>query len=79
MDKWEWNHNNAQSQRSQHIEIWESGDEVKVTGSPLIVPFHLLFLRNPETPREFDLAIGEKEFQELAKLTWEVQFWDLSS
>lgn len=79
MDKWEWNHNNAQSQRSQHVEIWESGDEVKVTGSPLIVPFHLLFRRNPETPRESDLAIGEKEFQELAKLTWEVQFWDLSS
>ena len=75
VDKWEWNQNDRHSQISQHIEIWESksGDEVTVSGSPLTIPFHLLFLRDPETPRETDLSIGEDEVKEVAKWMWDAQ------
>jgi hypothetical protein len=79
IDKWEWCHDNRRCQRTQRIEIWESGDEVKVSGSPLIIPFHLLFLRNPEGPRESDLSMGENVFQRLAEMMWETQFSESSS
>lgn len=76
VDKWERDQTTGQPQRSQRIEIRESesGDEVRVTGSPLTIPFDLLFLRNPDTPSEVDLTIGEAALQEMARLAWEVQF-----
>lgn len=76
MERWEWNQNDGKSEKSQHVEIWESktGEGVSVSGSPLIIPFHLLFLRASECPRETDLSIGEEELKEIAKWVWEAQF-----
>ncbi|KAJ5209179.1 hypothetical protein N7449_003558 [Penicillium cf. viridicatum] len=76
MDKYEWDHVNGQVQLSQHIEVQESdsGDEVRVSGDPLTIPFDLLFLRHPQSPREGDLPIGREGIEEIAKLVWEAQF-----
>lgn len=76
VEKWEWDQVHGQSQESQHIEIWESttGDKVSVSGSPLTIPFHLLFLRNPDCPRETDLSIGEEGLKEIAEWIWDVQY-----
>ena len=76
MDKYEWNHANGQAQLSQHIEIRESdtGDEVRVSGAPLTIPFDLLFLRPPKSPREGDLILGREELEEIAKWIWDAQF-----
>ncbi|KAJ5463711.1 hypothetical protein N7475_008655 [Penicillium sp. IBT 31633x] len=72
LDKWEWSSNDEQSQRSRHIEIWENqSGEVVVSGSPLVIPFHLLFLRDAESPRETDLIIEEEQFKEIAAWVWE--------
>ncbi|KAJ5426525.1 hypothetical protein N7465_001595 [Penicillium sp. CMV-2018d] len=76
MDKYEWDDANGQAQLSQHIEIRESdtGDEVRVSGAPLTIPFDLLFLRPPQSPREGDLIIGREGIEEIAKWIWEAQF-----
>ncbi|KAJ5616384.1 hypothetical protein N7537_001498 [Penicillium hordei] len=59
-----------------NIEIREShiGDEVRVSGAPLTIPFDLLFLRPPKSPREGDLTIGKEGIEEFAKWVWEAQF-----
>ncbi|OQD71890.1 hypothetical protein PENPOL_c001G00085 [Penicillium polonicum] len=76
IDKYEWNHDNGQAQLSQNIEIREShaGDEVRVSGGPLTIPFDHLFLRPPQSPREGDLILGREELEEIAKWVWEAQF-----
>ncbi|KUM56256.1 hypothetical protein ACN42_g10965 [Penicillium freii] len=76
IDKYEWNHDNGQAQLSQNIEIREShaGDEVRVSGDPLTIPFDLLFLRSPQSPREGDLIIGREGLEDIAKWVWEAQF-----
>ncbi|KAJ9493065.1 hypothetical protein VN97_g178 [Penicillium thymicola] len=54
---------NGTSVQSQHIEISENDlDEVNLSGGLLITPFHLLFLREHETPRETDIIIDKERF-----------------
>ncbi|KAJ6190656.1 hypothetical protein N7519_000677 [Penicillium mononematosum] len=65
-------HTNGQPTLSQHIEIRgsDSEDEVSVTGAPLIIPFHLFFLRNPVPPVESDISIGEEGLKEIGTWVW---------
>ena len=45
IDKWVWDHLNGTSLSSQHIEVSESEtDRVKLSGGPVVIPFHLFFL-----------------------------------
>ncbi|KAJ6125221.1 hypothetical protein N7471_012538 [Penicillium samsonianum] len=76
VDKYEWDHANGRVQNSQHIEVRESaeGDKVTVSGAPLHIPFDLLFLRSPQSPRETDLHIGNEELKEFAQWVWDAQF-----
>ncbi|KGO73426.1 hypothetical protein PITC_085640 [Penicillium italicum] len=75
IDQWVWDHENGKSLRSQHIEASESEtDTVKLTGGPLIIPFHLFFLRNPQLPRETDVIIDNKGLLMIAERGWEMQF-----
>ncbi|CRL18364.1 unnamed protein product [Penicillium camemberti] len=75
IDKLVWDHVNGRSLRSQHIEVSRKElDEVKLSGGPLIIPFDLLFLRDPEMPRETDLIIDEEWLQMIAEKGWDMQF-----
>ncbi|KAJ5689625.1 hypothetical protein N7462_004017 [Penicillium macrosclerotiorum] len=72
---WIWDPVNGTSLESQHIEVSESEtDEVKLSGGPLIIPFHLFFLRDPETPRETDVIIDKEGLQQIAEWGWDAQF-----
>ena len=75
IDKWIWDAVNGKSLNCQHIEVAESDtDEVKVSGGPLIIPFHLLFLRQPQAPRETDVVIDQEWLQNIAEWGWDMQF-----
>ncbi|KAJ5159556.1 uncharacterized protein N7482_006560 [Penicillium canariense] len=73
IEKWEYQ--NQQSQRMQHITIAEdpNGERVTVSGSPLTIPFHLLFRRPTSSPVETDISIGQKELKDIAESIWAVQ------
>lgn len=52
IEKWVWDDVNGRALQSQYIEVSENElDEVKLSGGPFIIPFHHLFLRDPELPR----------------------------
>ncbi|KAJ5627892.1 hypothetical protein N7490_010120 [Penicillium lividum] len=44
---------------------------VSVRGSPLTIPFDVLFLRDPEKPVETDLTLGRQELHEIAEWAWD--------
>lgn len=75
IDKWMWDAVNGKPLNCQHIEVAESDpDEVKLSGGPLIIPFHLLFLRQPQGTRETDVVIDQEWLQKIAEWGWEMQF-----
>ncbi|KAJ5931868.1 hypothetical protein N7516_006357 [Penicillium verrucosum] len=75
IDKWVWDGANGTSLLSQRIEVSENDlDEVKLSGGPLTIPFNLLFLREPEAPRETDIIIDEEWLLTIAEWGWEMQF-----
>ncbi|KAJ5173565.1 uncharacterized protein N7500_001496 [Penicillium coprophilum] len=75
IDKWIWDAVNGKSLNCQHIDVSKSDtDEVKLSGGPLIIPFHLLFFRQPEIPRETDIIIDREWLQKIAEWEWDLQF-----
>ncbi|KAJ5517294.1 hypothetical protein N7527_008854 [Penicillium freii] len=75
IDKWVWDHLNGTSLNSRHIEVSESEtDRVQLSGGPLVIPFYLFFLRNPQIPRETDVIIDNRWLQKIAEWVWDVQF-----
>ena len=42
-----------------------------VTGAPLVIMFHEMFLRNRATDTEKDFRISEHDLQEIAKKVWD--------
>ena len=75
IDLWQRDTVNGKAINSQHIEVSESEyDEVKLSGGPLVIPFRLLFLRDPQVPQETDVIIDNEWLQKIAELGWEMQF-----
>ncbi|KAJ5957696.1 hypothetical protein N7501_011975 [Penicillium viridicatum] len=75
IDKWVWGHLNGTSLNSQHIEVSESEtDRVKLSGGPLVISSHLVFLRNPQITRETDVRIDNIWLQKIAEWGWDMQF-----
>ncbi|KAJ5941645.1 hypothetical protein N7516_001813 [Penicillium verrucosum] len=60
-------HNSPPSTSYDLHEVSDEDVEVKLSGGPLIIPFHLLFLREPEAPRETDIIIGKEELLYIAE------------
>lgn len=67
--RWQYKIAKAEIENVQTIEMIESseGDEVTLTAGPLLIPFHLFFLRPAETPREGDIIIDENPLKEIAQ------------
>ncbi|KAJ5603929.1 hypothetical protein N7537_006885 [Penicillium hordei] len=76
IERWQYDSAKAENENVQTVEIIESseGDKVTVTGGPLLIPFHLFFLRPAEPSKEADILIHEQEIKEIAQLIWEIQF-----
>lgn len=75
IENWVWDDANGTSVQSQYIEVSENElDEVKLSGGPLVIPFNLFFLRDPEMPRETDLIIDQEWLQMIAEKGWDMQF-----
>ncbi|KAJ5788603.1 hypothetical protein N7457_003593 [Penicillium paradoxum] len=75
IDLWKWDTVNGKSINSQHMEVSENEyDEVKLSGGPLVIPFRLLFLRDPQTPQETDVIIDKEWLQKVAECGWDMQF-----
>ncbi|CAG8397283.1 unnamed protein product [Penicillium salamii] len=75
IDLWIWDTVNGKSINSQHIEVSENeNDEVKLSGGPLVIPFRLFFLRDPQTPQETDVIIDNEWLQKIAEWGWDMQF-----
>jgi hypothetical protein len=75
IDLWIWDTVNGKSINSQHIEVSENeNDEVKLSGGPLVIPFRLLFLRDPQTSQETDVIIDNEWLQKIAEWGWDMQF-----
>lgn len=74
IERWQNTDANTEIELIQTIDIIESseGDEVTVNGGPLLIPFHLLFLRPAEPPREHDIIIDEQELKDISQLIWEI-------
>lgn len=73
INKWEWV--DERSHRTQHITIAKDSRKgvTKVSGSPMIIPFDLLFRRPKSSAAEKDVEITEGELQDLAERIWEDQ------
>ncbi|KAJ5967172.1 hypothetical protein N7501_003420 [Penicillium viridicatum] len=67
--RWQYKIAKAEIENVQTIEMIErsEGDEVTLTAGPLLIPFHLFFLRPAETPREGDIIIDENPLKEIAQ------------
>jgi hypothetical protein len=75
IDKWIWDADNGKPQSSQLIEVTESDtDKVKLLRGPLIIPFDLFFLRQPQGPRETNVVIDQEWLQKIAQWGWKMQF-----
>ncbi|OQE38374.1 hypothetical protein PENCOP_c008G06070 [Penicillium coprophilum] len=75
IDLWKWDTVDGKSINSQHIEVSKNEyDEVKLSGGPLVIPFRLLFLRDPQPPQETDVIIDNEWLQKIAEWGWEMQF-----
>jgi hypothetical protein len=70
-----WDTANMQAQCTRTVVISESlsGDKVTITGSPLKIPFDLLFGRQATGPLEKDIPLDRNVFEKLARLVWDCQ------
>ena len=75
IEMWTWDPASVQAQCIRTIVISESlsGDKVTITGSPLKIPFDLLFRRQSTGPLEKDIALDRKMFEKLARRVWDSQ------
>lgn len=75
LDKWEWESTPpvAEAIITQHIVISKAGDEVKVSEHPFRIPFHLIFNRAPQPPRETDIVLEKHVLIDIAEWVWETQ------
>jgi hypothetical protein len=79
IEQWEWNSEVSRPIRKQHITITKRSDG-KVRFDPeqptpqLLIPFHLLFRRPAENPRERDIVFMTQDLIELTTLVWDMQF-----
>ncbi|KAJ5817611.1 hypothetical protein N7447_007619 [Penicillium robsamsonii] len=72
IDVWQWI--GTDIERTQQVTIARVSDQVFVTGNLLIIPFHLLFLRQPTAgSAESDIALHQQDLVPFAESIWRVQ------
>ncbi|KAJ6185104.1 hypothetical protein N7519_006405 [Penicillium mononematosum] len=72
IDIWQWT--GTDIERTQQVIISKEDSQVFVTGDPLIIPFHLFFLRQPTAGSgERDIVLDQQELVPFAESVWRVQ------
>ena len=72
VDKWQWV--DGEIERTQQITMEKVNGSVVFSGDPLVIPFNLLFLREPrDGTAEGDIVISRGEFGLFADPVWRIQ------
>ncbi|KAJ5204900.1 uncharacterized protein N7498_005779 [Penicillium cinerascens] len=65
---------NQRSHRTQHITVSKnSGDHITLSGSPMTIPFDLLFQRPISCPAERNIQLADNELKDITSRIWEAQ------
>lgn len=77
IEKWVWDATNRIPSKVQGI-VLERNETGQITsrGGELMIPFRVIFLREPEHSREKDIIIDTSELQAIAEIAWDIQFED---
>ncbi|KAJ5826852.1 hypothetical protein N7447_003615 [Penicillium robsamsonii] len=70
LDAWEWNSDLQCARVTQSTVIAKTGNNIAVSQSPLTIPFHYIFQRSPEHPREIDIKLAKQQLIVWATLVW---------
>ncbi|KAL2821301.1 hypothetical protein BDW59DRAFT_150351 [Aspergillus cavernicola] len=73
IENWGMNNQRHLGQLRQTIQISKTGNNLTITGAPLIIEFERLFLRTPVEPRERNILIDKGELEYLAQQIWSMQ------
>ncbi|KAJ5950561.1 uncharacterized protein N7479_008974 [Penicillium vulpinum] len=69
----EWNSHLQRPHITQFAIVEKYGDEITVSESPLVIPFHHIFQRAPEHSKEKDIQHSKEQLTEWATSVWDAQ------
>jgi hypothetical protein len=70
IDKWEWDADVGRPRVNRHIEIRGARGTASVSGEPLLIPFHQIWRRAAQYPRERDIVLNVEDLVFLATHVW---------
>ncbi|KAJ5592650.1 hypothetical protein N7537_009554 [Penicillium hordei] len=70
IDKWEWDADIGRPRVNHHIEITGARGTASVSGEPLLIPFHQIWRRAAQYPRERDIVLNVEDLVFLATHIW---------
>ncbi|OQE84992.1 hypothetical protein PENNAL_c0025G01256 [Penicillium nalgiovense] len=70
IDKWEWDADIGRPRVNRHIEITGARGTASVSGEPLLIPFHQIWRRAAQYPRERDIVLNVQDLVFLATHVW---------
>lgn len=78
IDKWELKPYGDRGHRTQQVTVYQGANKrMYTTGTPLVIEFCKLFLRDPTVPKEKDIEFGEDDLKALATSIWLAQGFDV--
>jgi hypothetical protein len=76
IDKWEWDADIGRPRVNHHIEIIGARGTASVSGEPLLIPFHQIWRRAAQYPRERDIVLNVEDLVTLATYVWKAMGMD---
>jgi hypothetical protein len=70
---WEWDSNARCPYITQSCVIGKTGDDITVSKHPLTIPFHYIFRRSPENPKETDIRLQKQDLIAIGTGAWAMQ------
>ncbi|KAJ5154414.1 uncharacterized protein N7500_009853 [Penicillium coprophilum] len=70
IDEWEWDADIGRPRVNRHIEITGARGTASVSGEPLLIPFHQIWRRTAQYPREKDIVLNVEDLAFLATHVW---------
>ncbi|KAJ5382768.1 hypothetical protein N7517_000679 [Penicillium concentricum] len=70
---WEWDSDSQHPHVTQSCVIEKTGDNITASQHALAIPFNLLLLRPPSSPRETDIRLQKQDLVEIGTGVWEMQ------
>ncbi|KAK4861471.1 hypothetical protein LT330_003506 [Penicillium expansum] len=73
IDTYEWDSGTQHPRVTQSCVIEETCNNITVSQYPIVIPFHHIFGRAPEIPKETDVQLGRQHLVNFATSVWPVQ------